>query len=427
MLDRTIAPPFKTINKVDIIEAKTENLENGIKIHSIHVSGQPVIRMEFIFKAGLSYEKEHERMLSYFTLKMLNEGTKNKTVTQINDFFDGYGSFLELSHGADNITVTVYSLSKHIKQLLPLVQEILFESIFPEHELENLKTITAQNLEVNSEKTSYLASQYFKENLFGKNYPYGKSIQKADILASNQQNITGFYSQNILNKPFDIILSGEIVESDLEYIKKIFSEYKIQKNINLVSAIQIQSSHQRDFIFEKEGSMQSSIRFGKLLFNRTHPDYIPFLVLNEVLGGYFGSRLMMNIREEKGFTYGIQSSTYSLRRDGYLTIGTDVKREYTQQTIDEIIKEIKILQREIIPKEELEKVKNYMLGSFAGGLNSAFAIADHFKMIYFDGLDYNYFKRYIAGILNVSAAELQNLAIKYLQVDSMLEVVVGGK
>jgi len=136
---------------------------------------------------------------------------------------------------------------------------------------------------------------------------------------------------------------------------------------------------------------------------------------------------MMNIREEKGFTYGIQSSTYSLRRDGYLTIGTDVKREYTQQTIDEIIKEIKILQREIIPKEELEKVKNYMLGSFAGGLNSAFAIADHFKMIYFDGLDYNYFKRYIAGILNVSAAELQNLAIKYLQVDSMLEVVVGGK
>ena len=427
MLDRTIAPLFKKIEKVDIIEAQTESLSNGIKIHSINVAGQPVMRLEFIFKAGLACENIDERMVSYFTLKMLNEGTKNKTTAQINDFFDGYGSFLELNHGADQITITLYCLSKHLAHLLPVMEEILFESVFPNHELENLKNITSQNLAVNNEKTSHLAAQLYKEGLFGKNHPYGKSLSLEVIPTITQNGIINFYHKNILNKPFDIIISGEINEGSLELIKKTFSNFHINKKAHVFFDTTDIIKENKKIFLEKEGSTQSSIRYGKKLFNRTHADYFPMVVLNEILGGYFGSRLMLNIREDKGYTYGIHSSIYSLRQAGYLTIGADVKREFTRQSIDEIIKEIKILQSEAVPADELEKVKNYMLGSFAGGLNSAFAIADHFKLIYFDGLDYDYYKKYIATISNITSEEILAFAQKYLSPESMTEVIVGRK
>jgi predicted Zn-dependent peptidase len=151
------------------------------------------------------------------------------------------------------------------------------------------------------------------------------------------------------------------------------------------------------------------------------------LVLNEVFGGYFGSRLMKNIREEKGFTYGISSNLVTLRHEGYLVIGTDVKKEFTGLTLDEVYKEMEILRNGPVGEEELQTVKNYMIGSFAGSLNSPFAIADNFKSIYFEGLTYDFFEHYIENILHTSAGDLVYLANTYLQPDSLLEVVVGGR
>jgi predicted Zn-dependent peptidase len=178
---------------------------------------------------------------------------------------------------------------------------------------------------------------------------------------------------------------------------------------------------------EKEDSLQSSIRIGKRLFTRKHPDYFKMLVLNEVFGGYFGSRLMKNIREEKGYTYGISSNLVTLRHDGFLVMGTDVKKEFTGPTIDEVYKEMEVLRKEPVGEEELQTVKNYMIGSFAGSLNSPFAIADNFKTIYFEGMSYDFFEHYIENILDTSAQDLMQLANTYLQPDTMLEVVVGGR
>jgi predicted Zn-dependent peptidase len=164
---------------------------------------------------------------------------------------------------------------------------------------------------------------------------------------------------------------------------------------------------------------------GRKLFTRSHPDYFKMMVLNEILGGYFGSRLMRNIREEKGLTYGISSNLFTLQKEGYLLIGTDVKREFTSLTIEEVYKEMNILRTEPVGEEELETVKNYMAGSFAGSLSTPFALADHFKAIYFDGLTYDFYEHYIENILNTSAQQLQDLANQYLTDNSMLVVIAG--
>jgi predicted Zn-dependent peptidase len=180
-------------------------------------------------------------------------------------------------------------------------------------------------------------------------------------------------------------------------------------------------------LIEKTGAMQSSIRMGKQLMTRKHPDFFTMLLLNEVLGGYFGSRLMKNIREEKGLTYGISSNLALFGQAGYFVIGTDVKREFTQQTIDEIHKEIKILQTELVLENELETVKNYMVGSFAGSLNTPFDITDRYKVIFSENLPLDFYQNYISKIQQVSDIMLLEAANKYLQTDSLFEIVVGGK
>ena len=151
------------------------------------------------------------------------------------------------------------------------------------------------------------------------------------------------------------------------------------------------------------------------------------LVMNEVFGGYFGSRLMKNIREEKGFTYGISSNMPSFRREGYFLIGTDVNKENTQQTLDEIQKEIHILQTVPVLEDELETVKNYMAGEFVGSLNTPFEIADRYKVILLDQLPADFLTTYIQKIRAVSPADIMEMANQYLKTGSLSEVVVGGK
>ena len=183
---------------------------------------------------------------------------------------------------------------------------------------------------------------------------------------------------------------------------------------------------EKEFIIKKEDSVQSSIRYGRMLFNHTNQDYFDVYVLNEILGGYFGSRLMQNIREEKGYTYGIHSSVVPMQEGGYFVIGTDVKREFTKYTLVEIEKELQRLIDEPVSDNELLTVKNYMLGSFVGDIQTSFAIADKYKTIYFHGLGYDYYDRFFARIQSITAQDIQAVAKKYLNPSDMSYVVAGG-
>jgi predicted Zn-dependent peptidase len=278
------------------------------------------------------------------------------------------------------------------------------------------------------EKTSYLAQTRFRELLFGEMHPYGRNLYEKDIEKIEASQLKQFYQSAIHSRPCDILLCGSIDEDTLALVRNTFERIPVSAQAAPEDSLKpLLPSHYGKDTLEKEDSLQSTIRIGKSLFTRKHPDYFKMLVLNEVFGGYFGSRLMKNIREEKGFTYGISSNLVTLRYEGFLVIGTDVKKEFTGLTLDEVYKEMEMLRNEPVGEEELQTVKNYMIGSFAGSLNSPFAIADNFKTIYFEGLTYDFFEHYIENILHTSAGDLVYLANTYLQPDSFLEVVVGGR
>ena len=425
MLDRTINPAFQTIAAINIPPVQVITLSNGIPLYVINVGEQPVIKIEFSFEAGSWQEPQNG--VSLFTSKMVSEGTSKHSSAEISEYFDKFGSFIESGQGLDRANFVVYGLKKHLPFLLPMVQELLNDAIFPEKEVDTFKNIQQQTLQVNSEKTAFIANKTFRKKVFGDIHPYGNSMTVEAIDSINQGVLVDFYQNYWQGKPHRIFLSGNVGDAEIKQIEQYFGNNIIShppSNKILKDAVLPRTEN---ILIDKEGAMQSSIRMGKQLMTRKHPDFFTMLLLNEVLGGYFGSRLMKNIREEKGLTYGISSNLALFGQAGYFVIGTDVKREFTQQTIDEIHKEIKILQTELIAVDELEVVKNYMVGSFAGSLNTPFDIADRYKVIFSENLPLDFYNNYLPNIQQISDEMLLEAANKYLAVDSLFEIVVGGK
>jgi zinc protease len=171
--------------------------------------------------------------------------------------------------------------------------------------------------------------------------------------------------------------------------------------------------------------VQTSIRIGRHLFKRKDPDFYKFIVCNEVLGGYFGSRLMKNIREDKGYTYGISSNLAPLKNAGYWAISTDVKKEFAQATLDEIAKEIKLLQTKLVSVDELQTVQNFMAGEFAASLNTPFEIADRVRLMVLENLEPDFYARYISGVRAITPEQIMEMANKYLNFDDLTQVLVG--
>ncbi len=424
MLNRITPPSYQTIQEVAYIKANTEYLSNGIPVHVINAGKQPVLGIEFIFKSGTKYEPENG--VAFFTTKMLSEGTKTRNAAQISSYIDQFGAYLQLNAAPDFSTLEVYTMAKHAAPIIKLASELITTSVFPETELNSFKNIQQQQLRVNNEKSNVLASKKLKAALFGTNHPYGKSLTEEAIVKIDRGMLHHYFTQHY-QYDFEIILSGQVAPQTVSLLEKYFGNIEQPadgQDTKLAGETTPDQRHR--IVIDKPQNLQSSIRVGKALILKKHPDFAKMKVVNTLLGGYFGSRLMRNIREDKGFTYGISSGIATLQETGYLVIGTDVKKEFTLQTLEEIYKEIDKLQREPVGKEELHTLKNYMAGRLLSSVDTPFALADKFKNVYLYGLDYEYYTRYLQTINQIDADTIQDIAKKYLQTDTMKEVIVGG-
>jgi len=295
-----------------------------------------------------------------------------------------------------------------------------------------------QQFHVNNQKVANVARKHFSELIFGEKHPYGINVKESDFDNINRNYLNEFYHQFYRANSCKIILSGKVEETIFPLLDEHFggndwsesstklSDADKQKYLNNV-LLPISTSPQREHIITRDDAMQSAIRIGKILFNKTHPDFQTLQILNTVFGGYFGSRLMSNIREDKGYTYGIGSGIVSLKNSGYFFISTEVGVEVCKSAIDEIYFEMQRLREELISDEELSLVKNYLLGGFLRSIDGPFAMADRFKGVMEYGLNYDYYDKYVATIRSVSASQLRDLANLYFDKQSMTELVVGKK
>jgi len=423
-LQRT-QPHVFPVEKVVTPEALSFKLNNGIPVFIIEAGTEDIIRLEFTFNAG--QVKEYLPLLASTTNLMLSEGSVNYSSEELNRELDFYGAFLNMSPEKDRAGVVIFLLNKHIEKILELSYEILFRPSFPEAELNALMNKRLQWFRVNREKVQNIAMDRFFEGVFGRYHPYGHMPTEEDFLNLSPGLIADFHVINYTPEGMAIIVSGRIPGNTIELLNHYFGQVVSKKIYTEDSGNILKSAKKKKIHIEKSGTVQTAIRIGSPTINKRHNDYPGLKVVDTILGGYFGSRLMKNIREEKGYTYGISSYISSLDLSGYKVISTEVGQKNTMSAIDEIYKEIRLLQTTSVKKEELELVRNYMSGELLRMFDGPFALADSFRSVWDFGLDNSYYHRLVQKIKTIEPDEITGLALTYYNIDELYQVTAGMK
>jgi predicted Zn-dependent peptidase len=421
MLDRRVSPTAYPVEKVLFPHPQVYTLANGIEVWVVSAGEQEVFKFELTTKAG----SIHSALagVAGMTASLMKRGTSSHSAQELHKAFDFFGAFWDVQASIENGTFTVYGLNKHFESLIPLVAEMLQGAVFPSDEVEKEIEIERQKTKLSWEKTSYAASQKFRAQIYP-NSAYGRFTIAEDFDHMNQQVLVEHYEATWKSQKPVIFISGKISPHQLSFLDKTLGNMVFDGTPVAVPALTTASAPAK-IREQKEGSVQSSIRYGLPAMSRNHPDYFHFSVMNTVLGGYFGSRLQKNIREEKGFTYGISSNLAPNPQGGYWVVGTDVNGENVEATLAEIKKEIQLLQNDLVPAEELETVKSYLMGSFTGELTQAFDIAEKVRVIQLNGLPADFYEQFQDQILQIQAQDIRDMASTYLNLDNMHEVIVG--
>jgi len=433
LLNRKQAPEFAIVEKVEMIKAGVQHLKNKIPVYTVNGGTQDIVKVEFLFDAGIF--KQIVPLQAVTVNALLEEGTSQLTAAQIADRIDFYGAFLETNIGQDNASVVIYTLNKHLKEVLPVVEQIIKDSVFPQNELDIHLKNKKQQFHVNNQKVANVARKHFSELIFGEKHPYGINVKESDFETINRNYLNEFYRQFYRANSCKIILSGKVEETIFPLLDKHFGDNDWSENaIKLNEAdkqkylsntlLPISTSPKREHVITKDDAMQSAIRIGKVLFNKTHPDFQTLQILNTIFGGYFGSRLMSNIREDKGYTYGIYSSVSPFLNGGSLIIHTEAGRDVLEAAVKEVYHEMQVLCNEVAPDEELLLVKNYLLGGLLGDLDGPFSILQRWRTLVLNDMTVENFNNNIQTYKSITAKELQVLAQRYFDVKDFYEVVV---
>jgi len=423
MLNRGISPNIKSITQLNLPLPQQLTLDNGIPISVISLGTQAIFKIEVVFNAGRPFE--HKKMIARATASLLKEGSRQKTASAIAEQLDFYGSSLSIPVNLDTSNFVLYGLTKHFDKMIGLLTELLMEPIFPEQELKNYVQNSKQRLKVDLAQTDVVSYRKITELIYGEEHPYGYNSRWESYDHILRTDLIQHWDKNYLANNCQIILSGKISPDMIKQVNRHLGLLPTgpQPNAHFPP---IHNTVPQKIKLEQKGAVQASIRIGRQLFNKKHPDFKGLLFLNTVLGGYFGSRLMTNIREDKGYTYNIYSTIDSLHTDGYFYIGAEVGTDVAESALKEIYLELDRLIDEPVKDEELKMVKNYMLGNLLAMLDGTFNIADVIKTIVTEQLSFEDFDELVDSTNNMNAQKLQQLARQYFQKDKMWEVVVGA-
>lgn len=421
---QTKAPKIHPITQLPKLRYEQYTLANGVPVYEVRSGTLEVIKLELVFKAGRWYEQH--KLQARATALMLREGTASFNSKQISELTDFYGATFRIDEGFDTVSISIYCLKKHLGQLLPLLGELLSAPQFPQQELVDFSKRSRQRLLVDLEKNDTLAYRQFTELLYGPSHPYGYNSfpENYDLLP------------NIALKPhFDahyhagncfVLLAGHIDDEIRQMVAQCLETNLAKSKPALQPSHEVSCSAPSLYHTPRPDSQQAALRLGRPLFGRHHPDYHGMYVLNTLLGGYFGSRLMTNLREDNGFTYGIYSSLDTMLQGGYFMIGAEVGHEVKDAALTEIFKEVQQLRDEPADKEELEMVRNYLMGQFLTALDGPFNTSEVLKELHLHGFNHQHIEELAETVLNIQPQQLQHLAQQYLDPESFITVAVGG-
>jgi predicted Zn-dependent peptidase len=421
---RRKAPPIQRIAPLPFPDVQHCTLRNGIPVYMLPHPKHEALKFEWVYRAGRP--EEIKPLVARATARLLREGASRYSGAELAEQLDFYGSSLQTPVNLDTANLVLYSLRKYAEATLPFVADMLLKPSFPENELHLFKENSIRELAVELEKGDVVAYRVLTEMLFGSTHPYGYNSTPELYRALVRDDLVHHHARWHTPARSAVFLSGGINDQLLQRIEDLFGDTSPDApEAHTVAPAPVYPPETRRI--PQPGSLQTAIKVGRRLFNRHHEDFNGLFVLNTLLGGYFGSRLSMNIRENHGFTYNIYSSVDAMLHDGFLYIATEVDHRNTEATLREIYAEMTRLQQESVPDHELEMVRNYLLGMLLNGIDGPLNTSDLLRSYVVDGLPTNAYNVLTDTIKHITAPDLQALAQQYLNPADYSVVLVGGK
>lgn len=419
MINRLEAPAIKQVSEIHFVEPEHKTLNGNIPVFMMRDVQNETSRLDLYFDAG---KNSGTRSISSFVNGLILSGTKDKNSVEINESIDSLGGFFQSGVAMENGVISMYALTEFLPEIMKRMCDAIVNVDFHEHETKEYLADRKQKHLQSLGKVSYLAQREFQQHLFKSNELYASVLTEEDLDSVNREDLFEFHKKHYLNGLEKVVIVGDFSDEEVDSILGQLSAFSNKS----VSEKDGDLKHERGiFHIEKEGALQTAIRVGRILFNKKHDDYLDFLVLNTILGDYFGSRLMSNIREDKGYTYGIGSMVNEFENSGYFMIGTEVKKEVTEDTLKEIKYEIERLQNELVGEEELELVRNYLLGQLLKSADGPYAMMDLYLSAEMHGKDLDFYNDAMAAVKHITSERIQELAQKYLNWDDLTIVTAG--
>ena len=425
MPDRSRLPEISPITSIRQPKADFVSLDNGIRLGVVKDEALDLIRLDLAFSGGKYCES---RMLAAkMTCGLLDKGTATRNAQQVADDLDFYGSWLTPSSANHFSFYSVTSLSKYVSQTYAVAEDVVKNPSFAQNEMEIFRNKLLAGYRINSRKVSFMGAAAMNKAMYGANHPYGRVESESDITVLTRDDVVDFHKRFFNSSRCHMIVCGNVNDEIISQINKHFGGNDWAGSFSDEKPwMEPERTAERNIFVEVPDAVQNNISISSPIMTSYEPDYHKLKVLVTLLGGYFGSRLMMSIREDKGYTYGITAALQTGLKTCFIKISTDADCKYTDAIVDEVFRQMEILKTELVKEDELRVLKNYILGNVFAQFDSSYSISDY-CLETMNGRPEGRLQQYIDAITTITPQEIISLANKYFNREDFITVVAGRK
>jgi len=427
ILDRSTPPKPGPYPKVAFPAFECASISNGLDVWTVSNHDQPIVSLSLYIRGGSACDPRGREGLAASVVDLLTKGTHRRSATKIADEIDFVGGSLSASAGWDALTINVSVLTKYLDVAVDLISDVIQFSTFPEEEIERMRLQRLASLRQAKSDAGFLADVVFSKLVFP-GHPYGQQSggTERSISEITREDIVRFAKEYITPSDAFVVASGDISpDSFRKLLDTNLSSWSgsARKTPVLGNAKPLHS--RKVGLINREGAVQSALRVGHIGIPRNHPDFIPLSVMNVLLGGYFNSRINLNLREVHGYTYGARSAFDTRMAAGPFAVSTEVRTEVTTRAVEEILSEITRLTVEEVAADELQMVKNYMIGNFPLQIETPQQVAGRVATLVLFGIERDYWDTYREKLSAITSVDLYRVAQQYLH-PSTLAIVASG-